>query len=117
MAEPKWMDEPEEHDYLAAYDYLTLLYSPSLAGHLKAGLMRAMTVSRKAKDILRASGLDLLPKTNKHVKADMDKGELSPVLLVVHDGRLTVADGYHRICAAWHMSEDSEVRCRIFWEL
>jgi hypothetical protein len=42
---------------------------------------------------------------------------LSPVLLV--RGRLdahvplTVADGYHRICASYHLDEDADIPCRI----
>ena len=42
---------------------------------------------------------------------------LSPVLLV--RGRaekgvpLTVADGYHRICASHHLDEDADVPCRL----
>lgn len=116
MADIEWLDEPEDHDYAAAYEYLTLLHPPGLASRLHTGLRGSLTASRAAKDLLRASELPLLPKTNKHVKKDMDKDALSPVLLVVRDGKLIVGDGYHRICAAWHLSEDAEVRCRIFWE-
>jgi hypothetical protein len=42
---------------------------------------------------------------------------LSPVLLVrgrlAADVPLTVADGYHRICASWHLDEDADIPCRI----
>jgi hypothetical protein len=27
--------------------------------------------------------------------------------------RLTVADGYHRICASYHLDPDSEIPCRV----
>ena len=48
----------------------------------------------------------------------MKKGEkLSPVLLVrgglYHDRLLTVADGYHRICASYLLDEDADIPCRI----
>jgi hypothetical protein len=26
---------------------------------------------------------------------------------------LTVADGYHRICASYHLDEDTDIPCRI----
>ena len=46
------------------------------------------------------------------------KGQLlSPVLLV--RGRaglgtaLIVADGYHRICASYHLDEDADIHCRL----
>jgi hypothetical protein len=26
---------------------------------------------------------------------------------------LTVADGYHRICASYHLNEDADIPCRI----
>lgn len=46
------------------------------------------------------------------------RGEhFAPVLLVRGDllaGRpLVVADGYHRICASYHVNEDTAIPCRI----
>lgn len=75
----------------------------------------------KAKDLLRASRLGLLPPDNIHVRKDLEKvangKHLSPVLVV--RGRadkgvsLTVADGYHRICASHHLDENADVPCRL----
>jgi len=75
----------------------------------------------KAKDLLRASGLALLPVDNAHVSSDLqkvDKGEkLSPVLLVrgclKRSAPLEIADGYHRICASYHLDEDADIPCRM----
>jgi hypothetical protein len=43
--------------------------------------------------------------------------KLSPVLVVrgcVATGRpLTVADGYHRICASYHIDEDADIPCHL----
>jgi len=43
--------------------------------------------------------------------------KLSPVLLVrgrlTLDFPLTIADGYHRICASCHLDEETEIPCRI----
>ena len=76
---------------------------------------------RKAKDLLRASRLPVLPPDNLHVARDLKKVRdgkgLSPVLLVrgqlAAEVALTVADGYHRICASYHLDEDADIPCRI----
>src|SRR3989442_5936714 len=103
MKAEHWKDEPEEHDYPAALDYLTLHFPQAQADRLVAALRAAPTVHRKAKDILRASGLPELPSDNVHVKKDLDKVKqgimLSPVLLV-RGQPLVIADGYHRVCAS-----------------
>ena len=86
-----------------------------------AALRKAPSVRKKAKDLLRASRLPLLPPTNVHVKGDLKKvrrGQpLSPVLLVRgslrHQADLTVADGYHRICASYELDENADIPCRI----
>jgi hypothetical protein len=111
-----WLSEPEEHDYPAAMDYLTLLYPEALAKQIVSRFKRGRTVNKKSKDILRASELPLLPKSNIHVRENLKKvktGErLSPVLLL-RDRKLIIADGYHRVCAIYYLSEDLEVPCRI----
>ena len=120
-AHERWMDEPEDHDYPAAGDYLTLLLDPAAAGTIVAALETAPLVHRKAKDLLRASGLPLLPADNAHVVRDLKKVEegkkLSPVLLVRGDlargTPLVVADGYHRICASYHLDENADIPCRV----
>jgi len=116
-----WKDEPDEHDFPAATDYLTLVVSEQTAAALVDGLKGVEKVDRKAKDLLRASRLTLLPRVNPHVAADLKKvsgGErLSPVLLVRGQAKkglpLLVADGYHRICASYHLDEDADIPCRL----
>jgi len=34
-------------------------------------------------------------------------------LLVRTDHKLVIADGYHRVCAIYYLSEDLEIPCRI----
>jgi len=91
-----WTTEPEEHDYPAALDFLDLLYPHAVAEEIVARLKNTETIRKKAKDILRASELPLLPKDNVHVKQDLQKvkngKKLSPILLV-RDHRLIIADG------------------------
>jgi hypothetical protein len=116
-----WMDEPEDHDYPAAEDYLSLLFAPKMAEDLAKKLRRADICRRRAKDILRASSLAILPKENFFVTRNLQKiadgKALSPVLLVRGDASrgiaLIVADGYHRICASWYHDENAIIPCRI----
>ena len=116
-----WKEQPDAHDYPAAGDYLSLLMPAWQAASAVAALQKADLTHRKAKDLLRASRLELLPADNEHVAGDLAKvhgGEqLSPVLLLRGDaGRdvaLTVADGYHRICASYHIDENADIPCRI----
>ena len=119
--EEHWQDEPEAHDFPAAADYLSLVAPAGEVAKVVDALKSAKTEHRKAKDLLRASRLSLLPADNVHVKKDLAKvaaGErLSPVLLVRGRGDkgipLTVADGYHRICASHHLDENADVSCRL----
>lgn len=112
-----WLKEPLEHDFPAAADYLALLFENDAVNEIAEKLKAAKTITKKAKDILRASRLPLLPKENIHVKANIKKvnkgDKMSPVLLVRNDHSLTVADGYHRICAIYYLSEDLEIPCRL----
>jgi hypothetical protein len=120
-AKPTWKAAPDDHDYPAAADYLSLLMAQKIADQLVRRLRATTLVHRKAKDLLRASALPEPPPDNVHVMKDLEKvkkGELlSPVLLV--RGRLdahvplSVADGYHRICASYHIDEDADIPCRI----
>ncbi|HWU54075.1 MAG TPA: hypothetical protein VN175_01155 [Rhizomicrobium sp.] len=116
-----WKARPEVHDYPAALDYLTLLLEEPVARRLVARMRKTPTVYKKAKDLLRASRLSLLPRDNFHVANDLKKIKkgkaLSPVLLVRGDAArdlpLVVADGYHRICASWYRDENVPIACRI----
>ena len=112
-----WLDDPEDHDYPAAEEYLSLHFEPSVAKKVASNLKKAKTQKRKAKDVLRASGLNLLPPSNRHVAHNVDKvkqgDKLSPILLVRNYPNLIVADGYHRLCAVYYLSEDLDVPCRI----
>ena len=69
----KWLDEPEAHDFDAAADFLSLVGEPNVVDKTVAALRHAKPAYRKAKDILRAANLALLPTTNPHVKADLVK--------------------------------------------
>ncbi|HVB91758.1 MAG TPA: hypothetical protein VND70_06630 [Acidimicrobiales bacterium] len=116
-----WKEEPEEHDFPAAAAYLSLINTASDVKTLVVSLRASPLERRMAKDILRASRLELLTPENPHVAADLAKVKrgdaLSPVLLVRgdlrHDIPLTVADGYHRVCASFHLDENAAIPCRL----
>ena len=115
----KWLPKPQKHDYQSAEDYLSLLMPPRQAAAYRKKLTAARDdiTHRKAKDILRASRLDLLGEDNKHVADDLRKAAsgaaLSPILLVrgavTHP--LIVADGYHRVCASYWIDENTDIPC------
>jgi hypothetical protein len=117
----KWLDEPEDHDYGAAADYLTMVGEPAVVDKTVAALRKAEPVYREAKDILRAAQLSLLPASNAHVRADLakisDGRKLSPILLVrgsAYEGyALQIADGYHRVCASYLTDENTSIPCRL----
>ena len=56
-------------------------------------------------------------RLRKDLKKIAHKTRLSPILLVRGDigtGRaLQIADGYHRLCASYHVDEDTEIPCRL----
>jgi len=114
-----WLDEPEDHDYPAARSYLTLAYDERRADAYVERLKAAKIETFKAKDIFRASGLSLLGVSNGHVAKDKAKIEagkkLSPLLLVRDpvQGKVIIADGYHRLCAVYSYDEDAVIPCKI----
>ena len=116
-----WDSEPDEHDYPAAANYLTLVLPEDEASRVVDELRVAPLGHWQAKDLLRASRLPLLAEDNPHVTGDLKKvgkgQKLSPVLLIrgqlSTSWPLTIADGYHRICASYHLDEDADIPCRM----
>jgi hypothetical protein len=115
----KWLNKPEEHDYPAALSYLMLIYDGKAATGFVKKLKKAPVSEFKAKDIFRASRLPLLGVSNFHVKKDRVKiksgGGVSPLLLIRDsaNGKLVIADGYHRMCAVYTFDEDAVIPCKI----
>jgi hypothetical protein len=117
----RWKAEPEEKDYEAAASYLSLVADEAVVKKIVASLRKAPMSAGKAKDIMRASRLPLLPPGDPLVARDMARARarkpLSPILLVRGDAAtglpLQIADGYHRVCANYHFGDDSEIPFRI----
>jgi hypothetical protein len=117
MTSEHWKDEPETQDFPAAESYLSLLIGPAAAAKLVKALRKQQPLQHyAAKDILRAADLPLLSPDDSEVSEDLGKvkagRKLSPVLLV-EGTPLWVADGYHRVCASYHLDEKTPVPCRI----
>ena len=97
----RWRKDVAEHDYAAAASYLSIRFGETRAEKVSAELRKLPVISRRANDILRATGRDPLPLSDPGVLRDLQKvlsGEkLSPVLVAESD----IADGYHRVSLAY----------------
>ncbi len=117
----RWLDEPEEKDYLAAHSFLSMVIGPSSLAQAIADLRIAPLGHWAAKDMLRAAGLPpLKPKQSAEVAEKLQKIKdgipISPVLLVGGIREyLVIGDGYHRASAAYRVDEDSQVPSRLLW--
>ncbi len=115
----KWLSEPEKQDYPSAFSYLSLIFDETDVNLFVDKLKKTTVVFYKAKDLFRASFLSLLGISNKHIKKDIKKIKndvsLSPILLVRNsgDGKVIIADGYHRLCAVYSLDEDALIPCKI----
>jgi hypothetical protein len=117
VAAEHWKKQPQAEDFPAATSYLSLLVGSVVAEKMVKALRKKKKLNYfAAKDILRASGLALLGPDDPEVVADLGKvqgGEkLSPVLLI-EGTPLWIADGYHRVCASYHLDAKEEVPTRI----
>ena len=117
--EIKWQNESEKQDFPSAGSYLCLLYGNKTVKVIVGKLKTAPVSQFKAKDIFRASELSLLGVSNSHLEKDRKKikdGQpLSPILLVrdKRNGKVIIADGYHRMCAVYSYNEDELIPCKI----
>ena len=117
MPKVKWLEKPEAQDFPAAADYLALLADSRTVNDLIQSLQAGTIVHKKAKDILRAAQLTLLPTDNPHVASDLakikNKEPLSPILVIRDDfsigAPLQIADGYHRVCASYYTDENTGI--------
>ena len=115
----KWLSQPEKQDYPSALSYLSLIFDEPDANLFIDKLKKTSVVFYKSKDLFRASSLSLLGISNKHIKKDIKKINnavyLSPLLLVrnLANGKVIIADGYHRLCAVYSVDEDALLPCKI----
>jgi len=112
-----WLDDVAKHDYDAAYNYLSLKFDEKRATDIVDRMKKAKLTSRRANDILRATGLSPLPLTDPGVQRDLLKllgGEkLSPVLVCDQKPGADIADGYHRVSLAYNIDPFMNVPLRL----
>jgi hypothetical protein len=113
----RWLPDVAPHDYQAAQNYLSLRLDPARAELAVQHLSSAGVTRRRANDIIRACGLDVLPLTDAGVAKNLRKVRsgiaLSPVLVVSYEVGGDIADGYHRVCMAYHRDPWSMVPLRL----
>jgi hypothetical protein len=109
----RWEKDVAEHDYAAASSYLSIRFGERRAEQVAAGLRKLPVISRRANDILRATGRDPLPLSDPGVLKDLKKvlagDKLSPILVAEGD----IADGYHRLSLAYALDPYATVPLKL----
>jgi transcriptional regulator of met regulon len=117
LPEIEWMDDVADKDFDAAQAYLSLRFDERRAAQVVASLRAAELTERRANDILRAYRHKPLPLDDPGVQREEDKladgKKLSPILVVSFEFGGDIADGYHRLSYAYHVSPNTAVPCRI----
>jgi len=94
-----------------------LKFDQERAKDMVARMKKSKLTSRRANDILRATGLSPLELTDPGVRRDIVKllsGEkLSPVLVVAQKAGTDIADGYHRVSLAYNIDPFMMVPLRL----
>ena len=114
-----WQDDANPDDYEAAGHYLALVDNQKNIDKTLADLKAGTIVEYKATDLLRAAQL-IVPKaddrpTREQIKKIRHGEPVSPVLLVRVPAlrKVIVADGFHRICAAYRIDPDVVLHCKL----
>ncbi|HYM20660.1 MAG TPA: hypothetical protein VEW28_06615 [Candidatus Kapabacteria bacterium] len=111
----KWQDEIIDDHIQAACEYLSLQFKQDKVDEARHKFKdhRKDLERHKAKDVIRASGLAVLPPTDSEVADHLAKIKagkpLHPIALVTDKEKLYVADGFHRVCACYHIADDTDV--------
>jgi len=109
----RWKKDVDEHDYAAASSYLSIRFGEARAEKVAADLRKLPVITRRANDILRATGRDPLPLNDPGVLKDIKKVlsgvKLSPILVAEAD----IADGYHRLSLAYALDPYADVPLKL----
>jgi hypothetical protein len=108
-----WRNDVAEHDYAAASSYLSIRFGENRAAEVAAALRKLPVITRRANDIMRATGRDPLPLNDPGVLKDLQKvlsgQKLSPILVAEGD----IADGYHRLSLAYALNPYATVPLKL----
>ena len=116
-AKIEWTKKVSKTDLEDAERYLRLVFEPRDVKEAIKKLEKRRTniETFQVRDILRASENELKTESNENVQKQfvkMFKGEpLVPILLVRKNQKLFIADGYHRMCAAYYLDKETEMHC------
>ena len=109
----QWKKDVADHDYAAASSYLSIRLGESQAQEASKKLKKLPVTTRRANDILRATGREPLPLSDPGVLKDLKKvlagDKLSPVLVAEGD----IADGYHRVSLAYALDPYADVPLKL----
>lgn len=115
----QWLDDAIDEDYTAAAHYLSLLDIQKNVDKAVAEMRSAAITEFKAADLLRAAQLTV-PKaddrpTREQVKRIKNGEPISPVLLMRVSAlkKVIIADGFHRVCAAYRLDPDVILHCKL----
>lgn len=116
----RWREDVDEACFISAFKYLSLFMDAELAIFVTERLRDQRDIlTIKARDLLRAAELSILDRADVHVTHELvtivNGVKLSPVLCLQGDRKRKplIADGYYRICAAYHCDPDAEVPVKV----
>ncbi len=113
----KWAAEVAAHDYAAAEAYLSLTLDDEAVAKAVKRLRKTKLTTRRANDILRASGLTPAELTDPGVIKDLIKviegTELSPVLVLSDKKGAEIADGFHRVSLVYRLDPFADVPLKL----
>ncbi len=109
----RWKKDVDQHDYAAASLYLSIRFGERRAQEVVKELVKLPVITRRANDIMRATGRMPLPLNDPGVLKDLQKvlggAKLSPILVAEAD----IADGYHRLSLAYALDPYAEVPLKL----
>jgi hypothetical protein len=109
----KWKKDVASHDYDAASSYLSIRFGETQAEKITAQLRMRPIITRRANDIIRATGRIPLPLSDPGVLRDLKKvlsgQKLSPILVAQAD----IADGHHRLSLVYALDPYADVPLKL----
>ena len=113
----KWASEVAEQDYAAARAYLSLKLGDDAVDKAVTRLRESKLITRRANDILRASGLTAAALADPGVIKDLIKviegKQLSPILVLRGKKGAEIADGFHRVSLVYQLDPYADVPLKL----